>query len=80
MSNFFLSIPNKVHIIIDHVEDYINMTGDTLGKVTDQTVEAAHSALNKRLVQSNYLVKDKESDIHGIKFYRGICHFNCYNV
>ena len=65
---------------MDHVEDYIDMTGFSLGRVSDQIVEAAHSALNKVLVRSNYWVKDKECDSHGIKLFRGIVHFNSYNI
>ena len=54
-SKYKLSIPNKVHIIMDHVGDYIEATNKGLGQVSDQIVEAAHSALNKRLVSSNYI-------------------------
>ena len=79
-SKYKLSIPNKVHIIMDHVGDYIEATNKGLGQVSDQIVEAAHSALNKRLVSSNYWVKDLESDNHGVKLYRCILHFNSYNI
>ena len=47
-----------------------------LGKVSDQIVEA----LNKRLVASRYWIKNVESDIHGVMLFRGILHFNSYNV
>ena len=77
---FGISITNKVHIIIDHVEDYISESGKGLGRVTDQTVEALHSALNKRLTSSNYWIKDIGSEKHGHKLYRGILHFNSYNL
>ena len=65
---------------MDHVGDYIEATNKGLGQVSDQIVEAAHSALNKRLVSSNYWVKDLESDNHGVKLYRCILHFNSYNI
>ena len=39
---------------MDHVGDYIEATNKGLGQVSDQIVEAAHAALNKRLVSSNY--------------------------
>ena len=48
-----------------HVSDYILKTGKGLGRVSDQTIEASHSALNKRLVASKYIIKDIESDLHG---------------
>ena len=75
-----MTIPNKVHIIIDHVEDYIDATGHGLGTTRDQMVEACHSQLNKRLVSSNYWVKDLTSEIHGIKLFKAILHFNSYNI
>ena len=37
---FDISITNKIHIITDHVEQYIAETGKGLGQATDQTVEA----------------------------------------
>ena len=77
---FGISITNKIHIIIDHVEDYISKSGKGLGRITDQTVEALHSALNKRLTSSNYWIKDINSEKHGHKLYSGILHFNSYNV
>ena len=72
---FGISITNKIHIIIDHVEDYISKSGKGLGNITDQTVEALHSALNKL----NYWIKDISSEKHGHKLYWGIRHFNSYN-
>ena len=75
-----ISITNKVHIICDHVEDYIRLTGKGLGRVSDQIVEGLHSALNKRLCSSNYWIKDVESEVHGNNFLKGICHFNSYNI
>ena len=65
---------------MDHVGDYIEMTGKSLGQVSDQIVECAHSTLHRRLSISNYLVKNKETDVHGIKLFRGIVHFNSYNI
>ena len=65
---------------MDHVQEYILSTGKGLGRVSDQIVEACHSALNKRLMKSNYWLKDVESSQHGKKFYKGILHFNSYNI
>jgi hypothetical protein len=73
--NYGVNIPNKVHIIMDHVGTYIKNTGKSLGKVSDQIVESTHSALNKWLAASRYWIKDVESDLHGIMLYKGILHF-----
>lgn len=35
-------ITNKMHIIMDHVHDYIVQTGNDLGKFSDQGVVAFH--------------------------------------
>ena len=75
-----VSVPNKIHIACDHVKDYILLTEKGLGHVNDQVVEASHSALNKRLMASRYWIKNFESDTHGKMLYRGIMHFNSYNI
>ena len=36
----------KVHMIIHHLSDYFEETGETLLKLTDQNVEAAHHKVN----------------------------------
>ena len=56
------------------------MTGKGLGIVYDQIVEACHSALNKRLVSSGYHRKNLETDSHGEMLFRGVLHFNSYNI
>ena len=39
---YSLSITPKMHILLCHVEEYINLTGKLLGYVSDQTVEMCH--------------------------------------
>ena len=75
-----MTMTNKAHILFKYVIEYINLTGKGLGRVSDQNVEACHSALNKRLVASRYWIKDIESDMHGKMLLRGILHFNSYNL
>ena len=75
-----ISITNKIHIIQSHVKDYISLTGKGLGKVCDQIVESCHSALNKRLVASGYHRKNLEGDSQGEMLFRGVLHFNSYNI
>ena len=50
---------------MDHVGDYIEMTGKPLGYISDQTVEKCHQLVNSRFEKSNYYVKCLDSDIHG---------------
>ena len=53
---------------------------EVMNEVSDQIVEATHSALNKRLEASKYVIEDVESKKHGEMLFRGIVHFNSYNV
>ena len=36
----------KIHIIVHHLSDYFDLTGETLLKATDQVVEAVHQRVN----------------------------------
>ena len=73
-------LTNKIHIIISHFGQYIELTGRAIGHASDQTVEAAHAAMNRRMRDSKYWVKNVESKIHGKKMHRCILHFNSYNI
>ena len=70
----------KIHIMEDHIKDYFDLTQKPLGKRTDQTTEAAHQFMNKRMIRSNYVVKDIESQAHGLKLYHCVLHINSYNI
>ena len=75
-----LSITPKIHICITHVPQYINLTGKSLGYITDQTIENAHQLVNRRMENSHYYVKSVESDTQGKNLLRGILHVNSYNI
>ena len=77
---YSLSITPKLHILMDHVGDYIEMTGKPLGYISDQTVEKCHQLVNSRFEKSNYYVKCLESDIHGENLLKGIKHMNTYAI
>ena len=72
------TVPNKVHIITTHLKTFMKKQ-KTLYQKSDQTVESIHQEFEKRLVQSNYKVKNFRSQAHGIKLQRGTIHFNAYN-
>ena len=65
---------------MDHSEEYISETKTPLGHVNDQLIEAAHAHMNKRLMASNYLVKDITSENHGEKLKKCVLHINSYNL
>ena len=68
--DFGVHLTNKIHIISEHFGDYIKLTGRAIGHASGQTIEAAHAAMNKRMEQSNYWVKDMLSDVHGDKMHK----------
>ena len=71
----------KTNSIIEaHLKYYFTETKKSLGYYTDQLVEAMHQFVNKRMSNSNYYVKDIDSDIHGESLFKGINHVNSYNL
>ena len=77
---FHVPITNKVHIIVSHLEDYLNLTNRPLGKCSDQVIERIHQELHQRFTYSNYLMKDLTHPNFLVKFEKGLMHFNAYNV
>ena len=76
---FGISIPNKVHIIIDHLPVYLSKFAKTFYHLSDQTMESVHQEFFKRMAAGNYKVKNFGSKSHGRKLHRGVIHFNSVN-
>ena len=74
---FGVPVTNKGHIIIEHLEEFINRQKRPCGEFSEQVVEAAHQKLDK--IWQWYLVKKVESKKHGDKFLHCINHFNSMN-
>ena len=64
---FGISVPNKLHIITDHLSVYLT-----------KTIESTHQEFSKRMEAGNYNVKNFRSKVHG-KMLRGVIHFNSFN-
>ena len=75
---FRVSIPNKLHVIFEHVPHFIKKHKKPLGEFSEEVVEATHQKFDT--VWKCYEVKDVESEVHGENFYRAIVHFNSFNV
>ena len=75
---FNVSIPNKCHIIFDHLEEFIIRKNRPLGEFSEQVVEASHQKLKQ--IWEWYIVKDLESESHGENLLKCINHFNSFNV
>ena len=65
-TKFGSTIPNKVHIMIAHVPEYIALTKRPLGQTSDQLIEAMH----QYVIGSRYTVNNVENDAHGDKLLR----------
>lgn len=69
MTSYGLTMPVKVHIICEHFSEYIEETGKTLHKSSDQFVEAAHHKVKAFFeARSNYNHKEKLSPESGDHF------------
>ena len=79
-SDFNVPITPKRYIIFEHLPEYFELTGKTLRKKTDQTVEATHAKLDKFIRAHNYQIRDVTSEKAGEFLLRAIKHFNSYNL
>ena len=77
---FGCTIPNKVHIAVTHVPEYIAKTKLALGQTSDQVIEGTHQYTNKILMGSRYWVKDLDNPLQGENLLRGVNHINSYNT
>ena len=77
---FNVSTTPKIHILLDHLEDYFDLTDVTLIKTSDELCENMHQFLHKRLIRSYYTVKDLSNPSHGQRLFRAVKHLNSYNL
>ena len=77
-TEFRSPIAPKLHIIFEHLPEYFEMTGKTLRRRTDQTVEVTHSKLDKFIKNHNYQIRDVTSEKAGEFLLKAIKHFNSY--
>ena len=77
---FAVPITPKLHIVFEHLSEYFEMSGKTLRKKTDQTVEATHSKFDNFIRAHNYKIRDVESEKAGEYLLKAVKHFNSYNL
>ena len=65
---------------MEHIADYCDEFGVSLGQCSDQTIEAVHQVVNQIFSSSKYYIKFTEHDKQGEKLINGIMHVNSYNV
>ena len=67
-----------MHLILDHFEDYFDLTGEALGNTSDQLVEAMHQYKDVMLKKSGYWIKDFSSEYCASQQHKGILRINGY--
>ena len=75
---FNVSMTNKLHIISTHVEDFCDQVGRGLGEYSEQETENAHSAL--KMIWDRYRVRDLNSKVYHVNYFKAVMNFNSNNV
>ena len=71
---FGVSETNKLHMIFEHVPEFIDRVGKGLGEYSEQELENAHSEWD--VIWGRYLVKDFESPMFLINYRKSVLTFN----
>ena len=75
---FNVSMPNKIHVIVVHLEEFFDLVGRGLGEFSEQETENAHSAFDSLL--DRYRVKDINSLVYHVQYFKAVMNFNSNNV
>lgn len=75
-----ITTPPKVHVILEHIPEYIYLTGNSLNHTSDQHVEAAHAQVAKISKNSGYDRKITSSFSGWQAMQRKIDHVNSLNL
>ena len=69
------SYPLKIHIMLSHVNPFVEKIQGGLNKRgSDQVTEAAHQLLDTRMKKSNYWVLKVGTEAEGKKLFRAVVH------
>ena len=80
VDQYVITTTPKIHILLDHLEDYFDNCNVTLIKTSDELIENMHKVLNRRMMRSFYFVKDVLNPAHGARLFRAMQHLNSYNL
>ena len=72
-----VTITWKVHILVAHVKDYLEMTGEGLANLSEQTGESSHHKVKQEMGRFK---RDRENPRHGEKLLAGCKRFNSKRV
>ena len=79
-THFDISMPLKIHIIIHHYLDHFELTGETLLRYTDESVESMHSQLRQFDESHHYKNLKFGSESHARSQHKSIVHINSINI
>ena len=75
---FNVSVTNKIHIILTHVQEFCELTGRALGEFSEQETENAHTVFDETWCR--YRVKDSSSGVYHLQYFKAVTDFNSKNV
>ena len=70
----------KMHIVLDHYEDHMKLTGKTLLKTTAEWTEATHSSLRNFEEDDIYVRKHIGAEEQKKTQHKSTVHFNSINL
>ena len=75
---FKFSVTNKIHIILRHLSEFIELEGKALGEFSEQVVESSHHSFEQ--IFERYKVKNTGCEEYGAKLLRSILDFNSNHI
>jgi hypothetical protein len=78
-AGFGISVSNKVHIILHHLAEFVELSGGKgLGEFSEQSLETVHSAFAK--VWRLFWTKDIEAGRYMERFLKAVLYFNFLRI
>jgi len=78
VNDFKISVTNKVHIMIKHVPQFIELKGISLGGYSEEAVESAHHSFD--LHYNRYRIKDINHFNYGKKMLAAVLSYNAMHL
>ena len=75
---FNVSITNKLYVICVHLEEFFDLVGNGLAMFTEQETENSHSDFDSLF--DRYRVKDVQSKVYGLQYFKAVMNYNTNNV
>ena len=70
----------QTHLRCDHYEDYFELTGETLLKVTDEVTKSVHAYYRIFEERHSYVSTKKGNHTHIIEQHKTVVHYNSLSL